>query len=227
MDRPGRAWRRGRALGLPPATSCQLSGLSGQPSLMPPREFLWLQTPPGDHLRRPRKLTSWMGLEKWPWPGHSRLGLSVQRVCESENNSDRLHASLPRGSGSKGGGAAWSQVPLLPRVIEMYPASDLEPQSRPRPTRGSPPADPTPALQARPTGPPTACGPGSPFGRSCRAGPARPRRPGPAKPRQAGLPAALTTVLTANANISAAGPRAHSPPPGKVRAAVAAVAGSR
>ena len=60
----------------------------------------------------PGKVTYWMGLETWLWPGKKWLTLTVRQVCEAENNREEtLLVSPLLGSGPKGGGAARNQGP--------------------------------------------------------------------------------------------------------------------
>lgn len=49
---------------------------------------------PRGHLISPRRLTNWMRLEKWLWPGHRWLRLSMRQVCESGNNWGKDPRSL-------------------------------------------------------------------------------------------------------------------------------------
>lgn len=91
--------------------------------------------------------------------------------------------------------------------------SDLEPQSPPLPSRATPPADLTPAAVGRVRQWP----PGRFASMACFFIPAQgvsgPTRcpPAASRARPTGFLAALTTVLAAKANISAARPRTRSP----------------
>lgn len=71
MDRFQEGLVEREGTGLPPATSCQFSGLSGQPSLMPPREFLWLHTIPQGPFDMFKQADQLAGVGKWLWPGHN------------------------------------------------------------------------------------------------------------------------------------------------------------
>lgn len=69
MDRLGEGLIKRESMGLPPATSCQFSGLSEQLSLMPPREFLWPYTIPQGPFDKPKEADQldWVGEVTLAW----------------------------------------------------------------------------------------------------------------------------------------------------------------
>lgn len=204
-------------MGLPPAASYWSEDFlsSEQSSLRPPHDFLRPHTIPQGPFDKPKEVDQLDGLEKWLWPGRRWLRLRVRSVCESEN----IHSGsclrvevLPEARSPLTFLGLWNLAPQdLGSIRPLTLCLSLLLCQTGLAHLSTPPRQLLTALHSRRSAA-SPRRPASPFRLSCVAGATR-CPPAPSKARQAGLPATLTTVLAAKANISATGPRTLSAPP--------------
>lgn len=212
-----------KGMGLPPAASCQFRGPSEQPSLRPPRAFLRphkiLQGP----FDKPKETDQLDVVGEVARPGRKGLRLTMQQVCESGNNRGEtagLSAPWPWVEGwrccLKPGSSlsflgGWNLEPHDVGSIGSLTLSLSLLLCQARLVHLLIPPQQLLAGQGSGHGPRRFQGPFLHSGAAaCLAGPTL-GPPAPSRARQSGFLPALTTVLAAKANISAARPRTHSP----------------